>query len=101
MQRKVGLAVDEGLKRIAQVGEGKIGQPARDFAIRRSENVVEAGSNERIEVSAPDIGRFERRPGHGKWVHAVAVLELMGNEAAVLTAAARDDDIVFAIAFPV
>ena len=97
VQRVVRLAVNEGLERVAQVLRRQPRQLARDLAVRRAKHVVEARLDEGIEIAPADLGRLQRRPGHGQRVHAVLVFQLVGDKAAVLAAAARHDDVVIAV----
>lgn len=98
MHREVGLTVDEGLKRITDLLESQSGQLSGRAAIWRPENVVEARSDERVEIPAANFSRAQWRPGNGQRVHSIFVLELVGDEAAILSSAARDDDVEFAVA---
>jgi hypothetical protein len=100
MQWKVRLTIDERLKWIAQMIERQIRQLTRNFAIWSAENIVEPGRDKGIQVSTADGSRFEGRPSHGERSHSVLVLELVGDEATILSTAARNDNVVFAVGFP-
>ena len=83
------------------MSERQIRQLPRDLAVRRAENIVKSGRDERIEVAAADGRRLERRPRHRERMHAILVLQLMRDEAAVLPAAAGDDHVIVAVGFSV
>ena len=100
VQRKVGLTVDEGLKRIAQMHERQIRQLAGNLAVRRTEDIVKSRGDKGVQITAADRGCVQWRPSHGKRIHPVFVLKLMGDKTAVLAAAARHDHVVVAVRFP-
>jgi hypothetical protein len=80
-----------------------IGEPAElavQRPLRHRHHVVESAAHKVLQIAPADIGVLEGRPGDAERVHAVALLEDMGHEPAVLAAAAWHDHVVVTGARP-
>ena len=92
---------------VPELPEGPLMDVAFSHRITRMANalgpppleMIERARSQGIKVAAPNFRSLERRPSYGKWVHAVFVFELVGHEAAVFAAAARDYHIVVTVTF--
>ena len=99
--RETLLAEDERLERMQEVLEGQARQRPMHPAVGRTEEIVEAGMEPRLEVSPAHLGIDVRRPRDGERIHPVLVLEDVRGVDGVLASAARHQHVIAAVGAPV
>ena len=96
------LSEDEGLEGVEEIQEGIACKESVDLPIGCEEIVIEAPlMKPALEIPPADIGIEVGGPSDGERVHAICILQCVRSEGTVLTAAARNKNIVSAVFAPV
>src|SRR5262249_31136126 len=88
------LAAAERLEVVADHDKTELRQLPLQRPDGRKEPMVYAGRDHILKVLKPDLGIKQWRPGNGKRMHPVLVLQAVRNAPGVFAATARHDHIV-------